>query len=67
MEHVGVRRNTILSELRQAKKTSLYEWGTECCVLQAADTAGAEPVVDHCASACHEDVLGEQTFGSSHS
>jgi len=47
-----------------------YERGTEWCVLQAADTAGAEPVADQSLiyeQLCHEDVLGEQTYRSSHS
>jgi hypothetical protein len=52
MEHVGVRGNAILSEQGQAKKTSLYDSETECCVLQAADTSGAEPVADQSLCQC---------------
>jgi len=52
MEQVGVRGNAILSEQGQAKKTSLYYSETECCVLQAAETAGAEPVADQSLCQC---------------
>lgn len=62
----GSETERYIEQQRQAK-TSLFERGTECCVLQAADTARVQPPVDHRASACHEDVLGEQTYGSSNS
>jgi len=42
----GSDRERHIERTEAEEETSLYESETECCVLQVADIAGAEPVAN---------------------